>query len=82
MLLGSCDGCVRLWQTNPNARKMNLIQSISIAGFINGLTFNADGTKLYVATGQEHRLGRWWRLKDARNQVVVVDVKIQSAASS
>ncbi|EDW91082.1 U3 small nucleolar RNA-interacting protein 2 [Drosophila yakuba] len=79
---GSCDGCVRLWQTNPNARKMHLIQSISIAGFINGLAFNADGTKLFVATGQEHRLGRWWRLKEAKNQVVVVDVKLQSAASS
>jgi len=66
----------------PKNPPSHLIQSISIAGFINGLTFNADGTKLYVATGQEHRLGRWWRLKDARNQVVVVDVKIQSAASS
>lgn len=61
---------------------MNLIQSISIAGFINGLAFNADGSKLFVATGQEHRLGRWWRLKEAKNQVVVLDVKLQSAASS
>ncbi|EDW77069.1 uncharacterized protein Dwil_GK22122 [Drosophila willistoni] len=73
---GSCDGCLKLWQTNPNARKMQQIQSIPMPGFINGLTFNADGTKLYVAVGQEHRLGRWWRHKEAKNQVVVVDIKL------
>ncbi|KAL2913556.1 pre-rRNA processing protein [Polyrhizophydium stewartii] len=27
---------------------------------------------LAIGTGQEHRLGRWWRVKDARNQIVVV----------
>ncbi|KAH8402420.1 hypothetical protein KR009_011882 [Drosophila setifemur] len=79
---GSCDGCVRLWQTNPNGRKMEQIQSIPIAGFVNGLAFNGDGTKLFVATGQEHRLGRWWRHKEAKNHVVVIDLKIQSAASN
>ncbi|XP_034108572.1 U3 small nucleolar RNA-interacting protein 2 [Drosophila nasuta] len=78
---GSCDGCVRLWQANPNARKLQQMNSISIGGFINGLTFNADGTKLYVAVGQEHRLGRWWRHKDARNNIVVVDIKLQSTTS-
>lgn len=78
---GSCDGCVRLWQTNPNARKLQQINSISIGGFINGLTFNADGTKLYVAVGQEHRLGRWWRHKDAKNNIVIVDIKLQSTSS-
>ncbi|KAH6570267.1 hypothetical protein BASA60_007871 [Batrachochytrium salamandrivorans] len=25
-----------------------------------------------VGTGQEHRLGRWWRVKEAKNQVVVI----------
>ncbi|EDW09590.1 U3 small nucleolar RNA-interacting protein 2 [Drosophila mojavensis] len=72
---GSCDGCVRLWQSNPNARKLQQILSIPITGFINALTFNADGSKLYVAVGQEHRLGRWWRLKAAKNNVVVIDLK-------
>lgn len=78
---GSCDGCVRLWQTNPNARKLQQINSISVGGFINGLAFNADGTKLYVAVGQEHRLGRWWRHKDAKNNIVIVDIKLQSTSS-
>ncbi|XP_001361669.3 U3 small nucleolar RNA-interacting protein 2 [Drosophila pseudoobscura] len=76
---GSCDGFVKLWQTNPNARKLQQIQSIPITGFINGLTFNADGTKLYVGVGQEHRLGRWWRHKEAKNNVVVVDIVLQNA---
>ncbi|XP_034476765.1 U3 small nucleolar RNA-interacting protein 2 [Drosophila innubila] len=78
---GSCDGCVRLWQSSPNARKLQQINSISIGGFINGLTFNADGTKLFVAVGQEHRLGRWWRHKDAKNNIVIVDIKLQSTSS-
>ncbi|ALC41826.1 U3-55K [Drosophila busckii] len=77
---GSCDGCVRLWQSNPNARKLQQLKSISIAGFINGLTFNSDGTKLYVAVGQEHRLGRWWRHKDAKNHIVVINLKFLKPA--
>ncbi|KAI8619927.1 WD40-repeat-containing domain protein [Chytriomyces sp. MP71] len=31
-----------------------------------------DVLYLAVATGQEHRLGRWWRCKDARNQLKVI----------
>ncbi|KAI9333691.1 WD40-repeat-containing domain protein [Obelidium mucronatum] len=27
---------------------------------------------LAVGTGQEHRLGRWWRVKDAKNQLKVI----------
>ncbi|KAJ3065076.1 pre-rRNA processing protein [Podochytrium sp. JEL0797] len=27
---------------------------------------------LAVATGQEHRLGRWWRMKEAKNQLKVI----------
>ncbi|KAK6098950.1 pre-rRNA processing protein [Batrachochytrium dendrobatidis] len=25
-----------------------------------------------IGTGQEHRLGRWWRVKEAKNQIVVI----------
>ena len=31
---------------------------------------------LAVASGQEHKLGRWWRMKEAKNQVVVVQLEI------
>ena len=41
-------------------------------GFINGLAFSHHGDFLVAAVGQEHRLGRWWRDKKARNSVVMV----------
>ena len=47
---------------------------IPIDGFVNSLAFNSNGTKLYAAIGQEHKWGRWWRLPQAKNQVVVIDL--------
>ncbi|KAI8923192.1 WD40-repeat-containing domain protein [Entophlyctis helioformis] len=37
---------------------------------------------LAMGTGQEHRLGRWWRMKEAKNQVVVVALVPSSSSSS
>ncbi|KAJ3184677.1 pre-rRNA processing protein [Geranomyces variabilis] len=33
-----------------------------------------DSLHLAIAIGQEHRLGRWWRIKDVRNEVRVLDL--------
>ena len=41
-------------------------------GFVNSVRFSSDGLQLVAAVGQEHRLGRWWRLKQARNSLAVV----------
>jgi ribosomal RNA-processing protein 9 len=30
---------------------------------------------LAAAVGQEHRLGRWYRVKEAKNQVTVIQLK-------
>lgn len=80
---GSCDGYIRLWQSADNGRKLKKILEIPMAGFVNNLAFNADGSRLYAAVGQEHRLGRWWRIKEAKNKIAIIDLKtIESKAKA
>lgn len=69
---GSSDGFVRLWKTDKDCRKMDLLFSLPVFGFVNALQFSASGDFLVVGVGQEHRLGRWWRLKEAYNQIVII----------
>ena len=45
------------------------------AGFVNSITFSSNGSNLIAGVGQEHRLGRWWKVKEARNQVMVIPLK-------
>ena len=45
-------------------------------GFVNALKFSNDGNTLIAGIGQEHRLGRWWRLKSAKNCLCVIPLKI------
>lgn len=76
---GSCDGFIRLWQMSDNGRKFNQILEIPVTGFVNGLTFTADGRTLIAAIGQEHRLGRWWRISESKNQVLIIDLKTNTS---
>ena len=41
-------------------------------GFVNSLRFSSEGLRLVAGVGQEHRLGRWWRMKEAKNHVAIV----------
>ncbi|XP_054729653.1 U3 small nucleolar RNA-interacting protein 2 [Anastrepha obliqua] len=79
---GSCDGYIRLWQSLDNSRKLKQILAIPMPGFINALAFNSNGTKLFAAVGQEHRLGRWWRIKEAKNKIVIIDLITSTAKTS
>jgi len=66
---GSNDGNIRLWNTVSEDRKINLVNTIPLEGFVNALAVSA---RLVVAgTGREHRLGRWWNCRGNRNKVVV-----------
>lgn len=69
---GSCDGSVKLWKLGDHYRTIELLFEVPVAGFVNGLAFAGDASRLVVACGQEHRLGRWWRCKEATNGVLVV----------
>ena len=46
-------------------------------GFVNGLSFTADGKHLLAAVGQAHRLGNWTKIKEARNSLAIIPLKIK-----
>jgi ribosomal RNA-processing protein 9 len=69
---GSCDGLIRVWKLDKNFREIKLKFEIGASGFVNALQFTSDGSFLIAAIGQEHRLGRWWRLKEAKNKILVI----------
>ncbi|KAA6400233.1 MAG: putative nucleic acid binding protein [Streblomastix strix] len=71
---GSCDGQIQLWNVQrDNASEVANIGHVNITGFVNGMTFRKiegdERTILIAAVGQEHRLGRWKRIKEARNSI-------------
>lgn len=71
---GSNDGFVRLWSVEGFRRLRQLVK-IPVKGFVNGLQFNRDGTALIVALGQEHKNGRWWHDKEAKNCIQVIPLQ-------
>lgn len=72
---GSCDSFVRIWKVYKSGSKftMQLYKSIECPGFVNDLRFNVSGDKLFAACGQEHRGGRWWKIKGQLNRMRVLD---------
>jgi hypothetical protein len=44
-------------------------------GFVNSLQFSVDGQVLVAGLGQEHKLGRWWRIKEAKNGVRIIRLR-------
>ncbi|XP_031831531.1 U3 small nuclear riboprotein factor 55K [Nomia melanderi] len=69
---GSRNGTIKLWQCGDSFRSLNLLFEVQLTGFINALCFTPDGTELVAAVGQEHRLGRWWRIPEAKNSIVII----------
>lgn len=72
---GSCDSFVRIWKVNKSGSKftMHLHRSIECPGFVNDLRFNRSGDKLFAACGQEHKFGRWWKIKGPLNRVRILE---------
>jgi len=68
---GSCDGQIKLWKCVPKVREFTFLLSIPVVGFVNALSFDTHGSILSAAVAQEPKLGRWQRIKKARNGVVV-----------
>eukprot|EP01114_Cavostelium_apophysatum_P023179 TRINITY_DN8652_c0_g1_i1.p1 TRINITY_DN8652_c0_g1~~TRINITY_DN8652_c0_g1_i1.p1 ORF type:complete len:445 (-),score=91.01 TRINITY_DN8652_c0_g1_i1:16-1350(-) len=61
---GSSNGYIKLWKA-PLAKnsKASEINSFAMEGFVNGMTFNSSGNLLLAAIGQEHKWGRWSKIK-------------------
>ncbi|KAL3852706.1 hypothetical protein ACJMK2_016324 [Sinanodonta woodiana] len=72
---GSKDGFIKLWKTGSNFKSLKPVMKIPVNGFVNCLQFSKDGSFLVAGVGQEHRLGRWWKLKDAKNSLVIIQLK-------
>ncbi|XP_060081368.1 U3 small nucleolar RNA-interacting protein 2-like isoform X2 [Ylistrum balloti] len=76
---GSKDGCIRLWKAGENMKSLTPLFTVPVKGFVNSLTFSKDGDMLVAGIGQEHKLGRWWRIKEARNGVVIIRLRNKSS---
>ncbi|ESO99278.1 hypothetical protein LOTGIDRAFT_113335, partial [Lottia gigantea] len=74
---GSKDGCIRFWKVGKDLRFLSLLFTLPIKGFVNSLKFSNNGKFLVAGIGQEHKLGRWWRLKEARNSVCIIPLNYQ-----
>uniref|UniRef100_A0A8C5KES3 U3 small nucleolar RNA-interacting protein 2 n=1 Tax=Jaculus jaculus TaxID=51337 RepID=A0A8C5KES3_JACJA len=72
VVTGSHNSCVRLWQCGEGFRQLDHLCDIPLVGFVNSLKFSSAGDFLVAGVGQEHRLGRWWRIKEARNSVCII----------
>lgn len=74
---GSMDGHVRLWKVSvvKGQRKLEPLFTIPVSGIINSMAFTTNGNYLVVGVGQEHKLGRWYKDKTAKNSIVVIPMK-------
>uniref|UniRef100_A0A672IC63 U3 small nucleolar RNA-interacting protein 2 n=1 Tax=Salarias fasciatus TaxID=181472 RepID=A0A672IC63_SALFA len=72
---GSHNSQVTVWQCGKSYRGLERLFSVPVNGFINSLKFSSSGHFLVAGVGQEHRLGRWWRLKEAKNGIYIIPLK-------
>lgn len=73
------DGFIRLWKINTGRQRgLEPILSIPVAGVVNSLDFTSNGSHLVAAVGREHKLGRWYCIKEGKNSVIVIPLKKKS----
>jgi len=69
---GSQDGHIKLWKCDSGFRSLSPVLNIPVTGFVNAMSFTSDGNFLIVGIGQEHRLGRWWKIREAKNGIFII----------
>ncbi|XP_043564409.1 U3 small nucleolar RNA-interacting protein 2 isoform X1 [Chiloscyllium plagiosum] len=72
---GSHNSKIRLWKCGEGFKTLEPLFDIPMVGFVNCLKFSSSGEFLVAGMGQEHRLGRWWRLKEAKNGICIIPLK-------
>ncbi|XP_038553015.1 U3 small nucleolar RNA-interacting protein 2 isoform X2 [Micropterus salmoides] len=72
---GSHNSQVQLWKCGQYYRGLQPLFSVPVSGFVNSLKFSSSGQFLVAGVGQEHRLGRWWRIKEAKNGIYIIPLK-------
>ncbi|KAK0154014.1 U3 small nucleolar RNA-interacting protein 2 [Merluccius polli] len=76
---GSHNSQIQVWACGQGFRSLQPLFSVPVTGFINGLEFSTSGNFLVAGVGQEHRLGRWWRQKEAKNGIYIIPLKRRGA---
>ncbi|KAF9584760.1 pre-rRNA processing protein [Lunasporangiospora selenospora] len=75
---GSWDGTVRIWKLGNGLKSFALICTIPVIGVVNALQLYqptiSKKTLLIAGVGQEHKAGRWLRIKEGRNCVKVIAI--------
>lgn len=71
---GSCDGYLRFWKCEDNFRNVLPLFTIPVTGSINSIAFSKNCSLLVVGIGQEHKLGRWFVEKKARNSIMILKI--------
>ena len=66
---GAADGYIRLWQVKRGggiSKTLERVGQIPALGFVNTLAIASSGRFVLAGLGQEPRLGRWGKAKNAR----------------
>ena len=71
---GSNDGVVKLWACSNEYRSMECLKEVAVVGTVNSISISPEQTQVMFAVGQEHRLGRWWSNKKAKNVLICVSL--------
>ena len=78
MFMTSASGLNPQWRKNILWNKLNKWNIAKIWSQIDEVIKGVygvcipDGAHIVAAVGQEHRLGRWWRMKEARNSIAII----------
>uniref|UniRef100_A0A6J0UH88 U3 small nucleolar RNA-interacting protein 2 isoform X1 n=1 Tax=Pogona vitticeps TaxID=103695 RepID=A0A6J0UH88_9SAUR len=78
----SHNASVKLWKCGEGFRRLEPLFEIPLVGFVNSLKFSNSGNFLVAGVGQEHRLGRWWRIKEAKNSICIIPLKKTTASNT
>ena len=76
-LSGSSGGNVKMWACSDTYRALECIKEVSAVGTVNSIVVAPDNSCFALAVGQEHRMGRWWSDKAARNRVLLYPILIE-----
>jgi len=79
VVTGSRDGQIRIWSVGEAFKSITQIGSIKVEGFVNSLSVGCEGRLIVAGLGQEHRLGRWWREKDAKNRIGIYSLDLKGS---
>lgn len=71
---GSSDGFIRVWK-NENFQTIEQMFTVPVTGFVNSMAFTSDENYLIAGVGQEHRFGRWLKVKEAKNCIMVIKLE-------